>query len=228
MTRLLAALALAAAPVEASACRLALALAVDISKSVDSAEFRLQFDGLAAAFRDPEVRDAILSGPDPVAAAVFVWSGKTRQALAADWRLLTDAAAIDRLAATLAAAERTSAADWTSIGAALIYAHGLLARGPDCRRRVVDVSGDGYQNDGPSPRQAYASRDWAGVTVNALVITGLTRPRLTDYFRREVARGPGAFVEATVDFSDYAEAIRRKLLKELKPPAIVANVTGEE
>lgn len=220
--RLIALLALLAFPARAETCRLALVLAIDTSKSVDSAEFALQFGGLALAFRDPEVRAAILSPGDPVAVAAFEWSGEAHQATVAGWTMLESPAAIDGLADTLAGRRRAYLAQWTSIGAALIHAHEVLARGPDCARRVVDVSGDGHHNDGPSPRNAYATRDFDGITVNALVVTGLQRPALADYFRREVAHGPGAFVMATEDFSDYAEAIRRKLLREMLPHEIVA------
>lgn len=216
---LAAAAALAAAPAEA--CRLALALAIDVSRSVDGREFALQFGGLADAFRDAEVRAAILGG-EAVAVAAFEWSGAARQAVAADWTLLERAGDIDRLADRLEGHARVSAEDWTSVGAALAFARRMLARGPACARRVIDVSGDGHHNDGPLPRQVYAGQDFGGVTVNALVVTGLARPKLMAWFEREVIRGPRAFALATRDFDDYGGAIRRKLLRELTPEAQLA------
>ncbi|MFC6686684.1 DUF1194 domain-containing protein [Jhaorihella thermophila] len=60
----------------AAACRHALALGLDVSGSVDGREYRLQLDGLAAALRDPRVKQALLAMPAaPVRIAVFEWSG---------------------------------------------------------------------------------------------------------------------------------------------------------
>ena len=48
-----------------------LVLALDCSASVDSDEYALQLEGLAAAFRDPEVLAAI-DGLKPLGAAIAV------------------------------------------------------------------------------------------------------------------------------------------------------------
>ena len=80
-------LMLCAAP--ASACRLALAMALDVSGSVDATEYRLQMEGLADALIDPEVQSAIFAMPEvPVAVAVFEWSSSTYQHVIAGWTLL--------------------------------------------------------------------------------------------------------------------------------------------
>ena len=61
MKKLLTALALLTSPLQAQElpCRLALAMGLDISSSVNSSEYALQLDGLIAAFRDEEIRAAM-------------------------------------------------------------------------------------------------------------------------------------------------------------------------
>ena len=86
--RIIAATAMVLLAAPASACRLALVLALDVSSSVDATEDRLQRAGLAAALIDPDVLAAIVNDPTPVALAVFEWSGRFAQAEVLDWTLL--------------------------------------------------------------------------------------------------------------------------------------------
>ena len=215
-----AAAALAAAP--ASACRLALALALDVSSSVDSREYALQAEGVASALEHPRVQEAILSG-EPVAVAIFEWSGERQQTLVADWTLLSDAVAVAARANRVRTAGRSSSTQPTAIGSALAFAARLLAEGPPCGRRTVDVSGDGANNTGIEPFQTYAALDFAGVTVNALVIGGTRRPALIRYFQTLGIHGPDAFTEVAEDYEDYGRAMTRKLLRELQPQMILGS-----
>ena len=73
------------------------------------------------------------------------------------------------------------------------------------------------------PMSAYDAFDFNGVTVNALVIGGPKRPALIRYFQTMVIRGPGAFTEVATDYHDFARAMRRKLLKELRPPLVIGD-----
>lgn len=210
-----------------AACRLALALGMDISSSVDPLEDALQRGGLALALRHPEVVDAILSQPDrPVALALFEWSGRTQQDIVVPWVLLTDRPRIEAVADRIARSRRSYAEFSTAIGQALIFAHDLFAAGPLCDARTLDLSGDGVNNDDIAPEGAYARRDFDAITVNALAITvqeegtdhGLAEGAplgLPDYYRSSVIRGPGAFVEVAQGFEDFERAMRRKLLREL-------------
>lgn len=95
MRRMLACLAaLAAAPAASEPCRLALALALDVSGSVDRAEYRLRAEGLAQALNEPDVRDAFYALPRaPVAVVVYRWSASRYQRLIQDWVLVKDEAA---------------------------------------------------------------------------------------------------------------------------------------
>lgn len=203
-------------PGAAVACPLALVLAIDVSRSVDPAEYTLQFNGLASAFRDADFQAAILAFDDPIAGAAFEWSGQDHQKVIADWTFLSDADAIERLAARLEEQRRSDYGQHTAIGSAVAFAHSLLELGPNCSWQAIDVSSDGYNNDGRTPGQVYGLLDFSEVTVNALVIGGETRPALKRYFETDVIHGPGAFALGTVSFADYPEAIRMKLLRELK------------
>ncbi len=215
--------ALGLAPAGA-ACRQALVLALDVSGSVDAAEYRLQLDGVASALREADVRAALLAMPDaPVHLAVIEWSGSGFQRLVLPWSALDGPAAIEAAAARLAATRRVAAPQATAIGAALGRAAGLLDAGPACWRRTVDISGDGKNNDWPEPETVRAGGALAGITVNALVVApegGIAE--LSAYFRAQVVQGPDAFVETALGYDDYARAMQRKLLREIATVAVGA------
>jgi hypothetical protein len=216
-----AALALTAGP--ASACRLALVLAMDVSASVDPSEDALQRGGLAAALIAPEVQAAFLSGDDPVALAAFEWSGRYNQQILLGWTLIATPADLAAASATIAASRRSHADFPTAIGYALGYAATLLAHGPDCAARTVDVAGDGINNEGFEPALAYREFSFDGVTVNGLVVdTVHADPEvdLVTYYLANLRHGVGAFVEIAETFADYEDAMRRKLLRELSGPLI--------
>ncbi len=213
---------LQAGQTQAQSCRLALVLALDVSKSVDSREYELQMLGMSAAFRDAEVQAAILHQAGPVAAVAFEWSGEHHQKAIAEWSFLLTGDDLNRFASAFENHRRTELGQRTAIGPAVGVAQNLLTSGPDCTRQVIDVSGDGYNNEGPTPPQVFSSLDFREITVNALVVGGKARPALLNYFEREVLHGPEAFAVETQDYSDYGEAIRLKLLRELFPPAALA------
>jgi Protein of unknown function (DUF1194) len=219
--RLLLALALAAALPGAAAaqqvCRLALSLALDVSSSVDRQEYRLQADGLAAALVDPGVVDAFLAAPgQTVALHIYEWSGRYQQEVVLDWTLIETAADLERVAGLMAGKPRSYEQFPTALGYALGFGATALAEGPACWRRTLDVSGDGENNEGFSPRLAHREFPFEAVTVNGLVI-GANRTNLRRYYQAVVIRGPGAFVEVATDYEDFAPAMRRKLIRELGP-----------
>jgi hypothetical protein len=212
----LAALALAASPAAAQECRIALSLGIDVSNSVDAAEYRLQTRGLAAALTAPEVRAAFFSAPGRVALQVFEWSGRRQQSVRQDWMMIAVPADLDAVAARLRAQERSAAAHATALGHAMRFGAVQLERGPVCAERKLDLAGDGENNDGLEP--ADALRPGAGpLTINALAI-GPERAALAEYFAENVIRGPGAFVELARDHADFERAMRRKLVRELLAP----------
>ncbi len=216
---MLLALASPAAAAAADSCGTALALGLDVSSSVDGAENLLQRQGLAAAFRDDAVVDAILGGTGSgVMVAVYEWSGFYQQEVIVGWTWLGDRKAISAFADRVAAELRHSNSWPTSLGRAVEFATQLHRRNPrPCDRRVIDISGDGVNNHGAGP-DWYAERGILdGFTVNGLAIRGAL-PDPVEYYRERLIHGPGAFVEVADDYRDYPRAILRKLLRELQTP----------
>ncbi len=204
----------------ALACRLALVLAMDVSSSVDAREDALQRRGLAAALIAPEVQAAFFSSPEPVALAMFEWSGRDNQRLLIDWRLVSTPEDLMAIAQTVGRSARQSDDYPTAMGYALGYAAGLLARAPACLTATVDVAGDGKNNEGFPPPSAYRAFDYGGVTVNGLVIDDGSVPDIVDYYSTQVLHGPGAFLEQARGFADYESAMLRKLVRELSALAV--------
>ena len=207
----------------AQSCRLALAMGFDVSRSVDAQDYRIQMDGIMAALVDPQIRAALLEPALPVALALFEWSGAREQVLIADWALINTAADADALAAVIAAHQRRHSG-LTAVGSALRYGHRLLRRAPDCLWQTLDISGDGYVNAGPPPARVYARTDFSAITVNGLAIGG-HESGILRWYTTEVIRGPGAFAEFAPTHRDFAEAFRRKLLRELSAPVLSGRAT---
>ncbi|MGL4311465.1 MAG: DUF1194 domain-containing protein [Paracoccaceae bacterium] len=198
----------------AAQCRLALALGFDISRSVDAADYDIQRYGVTAALQDPQIRNAFLAPPEPVALAIFEWGGQTLQTTVQDWRLIESGRDLDAVIAAITAHRRPQGYEPTAIGAALRFAAARFDEAPDCATRTLDLSGDGRNNSGPPPGTVYADTDFSEVIINALAIGG-HEADIVDYYAREVIRGPGAFVIAAQSHRDFPRAIREKLEREL-------------
>lgn len=205
---------LAAAP--ARACDTALVLAVDVSGSISMKEYRLQMQGLADALADPAVVQAIVQGQD--ALAILHWSGANRQAVALDWQSPASPGEVAALAQVIRGIERPDIYTSTAIGQGIAAALKLLATAPPCGRQVIDVSGDGKENDGMTLPQARAQAVSAGVVVNgiAIEVSGGTHA-LTDYYLQNVV-SPDGFAITAEGLKDYPRAIHEKLLRELTKP----------
>lgn len=200
---------------------LALALAVDVSASVDFREFGLMIGGYAAAFRDPDLAARLTAGPAGAAAvAMLFWSGPGARDLAVPWMRLAGAADAARLAEAIEHAPRVVPAGATALGEGLAAAALLLTRCPwPAARRVIDVSGDGRSNAGIPAAAGRAAALAVGATVNGLAVVD-EEPDLEDYYRQEVIGGPGAFVMRAADYAAFAAAIRHKLHREAAGPLV--------
>jgi hypothetical protein len=204
---------------------LELVLAVDVSRSMDQDEQRLQRDGYIAAFRDAQVQKAISSGPNGRIAIAYVeWAGQTIQSIVIPWRIL------GTVKDTLAFADELTdkpitRARRTSISAAVQKSVELFASSPvQGLRRVIDVSGDGPNNSG---RPVVSVRDEvvaSGIVINGLAIavapgvgwySRFDLPDLDQYFKDCVVGGPGSFVLSIKHKKEFATAIRQKLLLEI-------------
>ena len=201
-----------------------LALAVDVSRSIDADEARLQRQGYIEAFRDPDVIHAIRAGLlGRIAVTYFEWAGVDGPQIVAGWTLIDDDASAFNFAEKLGR-KAPYTARRTSISRAIEFALPLFdGNGIEGTRRVVDVSGDGPNNWGDLVTAARNRAVAAGVTVNGLPIlddgggmfSNFNIPDLDLYYRDCVIGGPGAFVVVAADFTDFARAVRRKLVLEI-------------
>jgi len=223
LVRLALALAWLAGPAEA--CRLALLLALDVSSSVDASEDALQRGGLAAALVAPEVSQAFFATDEPVALAIYEWSGRYNQEVILNWTMISSRAALLFAAEKVASSRRSHNEFPTAMGYALGFGAGMFERAPTCWARTLDMSGDGQNNEGFGPRAAYREFPFTDVTVNGLVINASefeAETGLIHFYEREVLHGPAAFMEIAQGFEDYERAMRRKLERELAPPVFGA------
>jgi len=207
-------IAAASSVAAAPECRLALVLAIDVSASIDADEYRLQQNGLAAALTSQDVQNAILGGSGHVAIAVFEWSGRQQHKTIADWTILSSQQSISGVAAQIVASDYNPKRHATSLGHSIMESGRILEKAPQCARRVVDISGDGVNNDGFGPDIAFEIARLENVTVNGLAIEA-DNPNLARYYSTHVARGPGSFVERAADFEDFERAMTLKLFREI-------------
>jgi Protein of unknown function (DUF1194) len=195
-----------------------LVLALDSSASMNAAEFDLQIQGLAAAFKDPAVLQAIKDlQPLGVAIAVTQWGGPGESRIVVPFTHIKSQRQAKAFGFRASRGTRGFYAATTSIASAIEDSVALIeANGFAGQRRVIDVSGDGVDNSGLDTAAARDLADAAGVTINGLAIES-EQPGLFDYYQQNVITGAESFAIRAVDFKDYARAIREKLLKELRP-----------
>jgi hypothetical protein len=202
----------------ARACELALVLAVDVSVSVDARDYGLQMAGIAQALRDPEVIAAIeATAPGGIAVTVVQWSSFPYHAQTIDWTHVVDRRGAVTLAGEIERSPRQFARFGTGIGNGLTFSSNLLESNPmACRRRVIDISGDGRNNEMISPADVRTALVARGIVINGLAVLD-GDDGLADYYRHEVTGGPGSFVMEALGFEDFADAMKRKLLREIQP-----------
>lgn len=212
LSRLFSVFGFTLAPAFAWSCDLALALAVDVSGSVDRKEYRVQMDGLAAGLRDPIVSEALVRGQSKI--MLVQWSGSSRQETTIPWTTLHTFADVEALARRIETSPRPWRNFSTAIGEALAHTYSAFSEVPECTRRIVDLSGDGPSNEGVEPLEVHGGFRQDKITINALAIEA-SEPELTAYFYENVIQGEGAFVITATTFADYPDRIRKKLLREV-------------
>ena len=195
-----------------SACDLALALAVDVSGSVDPQEYRVQMDGLAEALRDPLISESLVRGQAQL--MLVQWTGANRQQVTIPWTHITDFDVLAGFADQVSNDPRIWRNYSTAIGDALAFTLAEFPPVAHCKRLLIDVSGDGESNEGAEPVEIHPSLRASSIVVNAIAIEE-SDPQLTEYFFEHVIVGEGAFVVSANSFDDYPEKIRKKLLREI-------------
>jgi hypothetical protein len=200
-----------------------LVLAVDISRSVDEDEARLQREGYRSAVADPAVVEAIRGGMIGAIGIAYVeWAGAEYQRLLLPWQRIAGVADAQAWSEKLAEAPRASLS-WTSISGAIDFSRKVMAEAPhEATRRVIDISGDGVNNSGGAVEAARDRAVAEGITINGLPIVN-DRPTfgrmppvpLDDYYRDTVIGGDGAFVVVAENFESFGAAVKRKLIREI-------------
>src|SRR6476620_2891112 len=206
-----------------------LVIAVDVSYSMDLDELSVQREGYAQAIVSKEFLQALRNGPNSkIAVTYFEWSASSDQKIIIPWRVIdgpetADAVANEIMKTLVRRGSRTS------ISGAISFAMPLFEENPyRGMRRVIDISGDGPNNNGPPVGEARAAALEKGITINGLPImvkepsySTMDIDNLDIYYEDCVIGGPGSFVVTIKDREKFKEAIRTKLLLE------VANRTPE-
>jgi hypothetical protein len=194
---------------------LALILAIDVSGSVNAERWELQRRGYEAAFNSPEVLQSITSGPHKAIAVTMVeWSGVNHQRQVVEWTVIEDQLSAATFASLMAEAPRVYS-DWTSISAALDFVVPLFRKsGVTAGRNIIDVSGDGVNNQGRPIDEARADALAKGIVINGLPILS-DYDALDGYYQDHVIGGSGAFMEVVKDYSTFSKAVLAKLVREV-------------
>jgi hypothetical protein len=200
-----------------------LVLAVDVSLSMSPDELDIQRRGYAAALTDQQVINAIADGAyGRIAVTYFEWAGASMQHVVVPWTIVANREDAQRVASQLSARPPNSARR-TSISGALEFGADLFAEsGLRSSKRVIDISGDGPNNQGGPVSMARDAVVAQGIVINGLpLMTSGGMSSVYDvkdldlYYTNCVIGGPGAFMVPVNDWSQFPEAIRRKLVMEL-------------
>ena len=207
-----------AAGESAPAVDLALVLAVDISSSINPQQYELQMAGLAQAFEDKAVHDAILSGRHgAILVTLVAWSDKPRVAI--PWTVIASELDAIALGQTVRGLPRI-AGNFTCMADTMHFIGDRvlpLQPGP-AERQIVDVSGDGSENCNPEQPLGIVREQLVaqGVTINGLpILEGREADTLEQWYADNVIGGPFSFVLPAHGYGDFARAIRRKFIVEI-------------
>jgi Protein of unknown function (DUF1194) len=200
-----------------------LVIAVDVSYSMDLDELAVQREGYAQAIVSKEFLQAMKSGPNSkVAVTYFEWSASSDQKIIIPWRVIDGPETADAIAAEIMKTP-VRRGSRTSISGAINFAMPLFEENPyRGLRRVIDISGDGPNNNGAAVTGARDAALEKGITINGLPImvkepsySMMDIDNLDLYYEDCVIGGPGSFVVSIKDRDKFKEAIRAKLILEV-------------
>lgn len=200
-----------------------LVLAVDVSYSMDMDELAVQREGYAQAIVSKEFLQALKTGPNgKIAVTYFEWAASSDQKIIIPWRVIDGPETADAVASEIMQAPIRRASR-TSISSAIFFAMPLFDENPyRGLRRVIDISGDGPNNNGAPVTGARDEALAKGITINGLPImvkepsySTMDIENLDWYYEDCVVGGPGSFVVSIRDRDRFKEAIHNKLLQEV-------------
>ena len=206
---------------------LELVITTDVSYSVDDMEARMQREGAVTAFRSAEVVEAIKAGSlGKIAVAYIDFSNANASRVVVDWQVVHDKATAEAFADAIAIARKTDGVQ-TSIASGIELAARMIENNDfEGMKKVIDVSGDGPNNEGRRVDQVRDEVLAKGYIINGLpIVTEADKfdvyylPDLDKYYAGCVIGGPGAFIQVANGFADLARALRRKLVLEISDAA---------
>src|SRR3954447_13831046 len=199
-----------------------LVIAVDVSYSMDMDELAIQREGYAQAIASKDFLQALRAGPGKVAVTYFEWSMSGDERIIIPWRVIDGPESADAVAAEIMKTPVRRGSS-TSISGAINFALQLFEENPyHGFRRVIDISGDGPNNDGAPVTGARDAALAKGIIINGLPImvkepsySTIDVENLDLYYEDCVIGGPGAFIMTIKDREKFQEAIRTKLVLEV-------------
>jgi hypothetical protein len=216
-----------------------LVLGTDISYSMDLNELAVQREGYADAIISSEFLQALKSGRyGKVAITYFEWAASNDQKLIIPWRLIEGPESAGAISDEIRSIP-VRRASRTSISGAINFAVPLFDsntyRGV---RRVIDISGDGPNNNGEPVQIAREAALQKGIVINGLPImvrepsySTMDIEHLDWYYEDCVIGGSGSFVVPIKGKDQFKEAIRTKLVLEVagrEPADRIVHVADKE
>jgi len=200
-----------------------LILAVDVSYSMDLDELAVQREGYAQALISKEFLQALKAGPNGRISVTYLeWAALNDQKVVIPWRVIDGPETADAVSAEIMKAP-VRRGSRTSISGAINFAMPLFDIDPyHGFRQVIDISGDGPNNNGGPVTTARDAALGKGIVINGLPIM-VKKPSYStvdidnlDYYYEDcVIGGPSSFVVPIKDREQFKEAIRTKLLLEV-------------
>ena len=194
-----------------------LSLLVDVSGSVNATEFALQRDGYVNAFNSGAIQNAIFDTTGgrvgKIAVNFVLWSGAAQQSVAVDWTLIEDVTSATAFATAVSGVGQVFSGR-TAPGSAINFATPLFASNDfDGAFQVIDVSGDGPQNDGADTSDARDAALAAGIDrINGIAIGDDT---LLAWYQANIVGGTNGFALQAADFADFNDAVAKKIEAEI-------------
>jgi Protein of unknown function (DUF1194) len=202
-------------------------------------ELAVQREGYAQAIVSKEFLQAMKNGPhSKVAVTYFEWSASSDQKIIIPWRVIDGPESADAVADEIMKTP-VRRGSRTSISGAINFAMPLFEENPyHGLRRVIDISGDGPNNNGAPVTGARDEALQKGIIINGLPImvkepsySTMDIDNLDFYYEDCVIGGPGSFVVSIRDREKFKEAIRTKLILEVAgrtPEHRIVPVTEKE
>lgn len=196
---------------------LELAFVVDASGSIDEAEMTLQRQGYRDALSHPRIQNAIKGGfLRAIAVAYIEFAGDGCTQLTVGWTRIDDQQSAQDFGKRVLASERNFCFGGNAVSEALAFtAASIVTNKFEGTRRVIDLSGDGPNTMGEPVEEVRDLIVSQRIIINALAIDRLSMPNLPEYFKQSVTGGPGSFVIKAKDRKAFAEAILKKLIREI-------------